>query len=179
MQYGSSSAPGRSLANSTAPLLVESFQMFTLLRSSALLLCLLPFAAFAQQGGYQVVYEAGSVPGFHAGDEFRLSADSKDIRLSKEEKKDVLVIPAASVDELSYGNSVVRRVKATDANKIPLKNPLPAGPDKAAKPRVGITWVDGDRKGSLAIQCGKDDHRAILSALEASTGKKAIDSDAR
>jgi hypothetical protein len=49
---------------------------------------------------------------------------------------------------------------------------------KSKKHFVGITWVDGDKKGGFVMQCDKNDYRGILLGLEGVTGKKAVDSDA-
>jgi hypothetical protein len=49
---------------------------------------------------------------------------------------------------------------------------------KSKKHFVGITWVDGEKKGGFVMQCDKDDYRGILLGLEGVTGKKAVDSDA-
>jgi hypothetical protein len=49
---------------------------------------------------------------------------------------------------------------------------------KSKKHFVGLTWVDGDKKGGFVMQCDKNDYRGILVGLEGVTGKKAVDSDA-
>ena len=49
---------------------------------------------------------------------------------------------------------------------------------KSKKHFVGLTWVDGDKKGSFAMQCDKNDYRGVLSGLEGITGKKAVNPDA-
>jgi len=43
---------------------------------------------------------------------------------------------------------------------------------------VGLTWATGDVKGGFAMQCDKNDYRAVLTGLEGVTGKKAVDSEA-
>jgi len=48
---------------------------------------------------------------------------------------------------------------------------------KSKKHFVGLTWVDGDTKGGIAIQCDKNDYRGVLAALEGVTGKKATNSE--
>jgi hypothetical protein len=144
-------------------------------RGAVLLLCIL-LPAFAENG-FKVVYEGGSVPGFHSGDELRLILDSKNVRLSKLDK-DVLAIPTSAITELSYGQKVVARVKRAMA-VTGLGSAAFVAVTKSSKPYIGITWVDGDRKGGLAFQCDKSDYRNILAALEAATEKKAVDSEAR
>jgi hypothetical protein len=135
-------------------------------RGAVLLLCIL-LPAFAENG-FKVVYEGGSVPGFHSGDELRLILDSKN----------VLAIPTSAITELSYGQKVVARVKRAMA-VTGLGSAAFVAVTKSSKPYIGITWVDGDRKGGLAFQCDKSDYRNILAALEAATEKKAVDSEAR
>jgi uncharacterized protein YidB (DUF937 family) len=49
---------------------------------------------------------------------------------------------------------------------------------KSKKHFIGLTWVNGDQKGGLAMQCDKNEYRGILSGLEGVTGKKAVDSEA-
>ena len=49
---------------------------------------------------------------------------------------------------------------------------------KSKKHYIGLTWVNGDTKGGLAIQCDKNDYRGILTGLEGVTGKTAVDSEA-
>jgi hypothetical protein len=151
-----------------------------LTRRSALLLCVIfSIASFAQQEGYKVIYRAGSVPGFRPGGELKLFMDLKGIRLSKEETTDVLLIPVAAVSELSYGSNVVRRMRTGAATeKAPRNESRPTATAKSTQSQIGITWVDGDRKGVLAMECDKSDYATILTQLERGTGKKAIDSDA-
>ena len=36
----------------------------------------------------------------------------------------------------------------------------------------------GDKKGSFAMQCDKNDYRGVLAGLEGISGKKAVNSDA-
>ena len=49
---------------------------------------------------------------------------------------------------------------------------------KSKKHFIGLTWVNGKQKKSLAMQCDKNEYRGILSGLEGVTEKKAVDSDA-
>jgi hypothetical protein len=146
-----------------------------MLRGAVLLLCVL-LPAFAENG-FKVVYEGGSVPGFHTGDELKMFPDSKNVRLSKLDK-DVLAIPTSAVKELSYGQNVVARVKrAMAVNRF--GRAAFVAVTESRKPYIGITWVDGDRKGGLAFHCNMSDYRNLLASLEAATEKKAVDSEAR
>jgi hypothetical protein len=103
------------------------------------------------------------------------------IRFAEEGKagKDLSVIPAASVTDISYGQDVHRRVGAAIGLAV-ISFGLGAllALSKSKKHFVGLTWADGDRKGGFAMQCDKNDYRGILAGLEGVTGKKAVDSDA-
>jgi hypothetical protein len=48
---------------------------------------------------------------------------------------------------------------------------------KSKKHFFGLTWQNGDKKGSFAVQCDKNDYRGVLAGLEGITGKNAVDSD--
>jgi hypothetical protein len=107
-----------------------------------------------------------------------LFIDSNQIRLTK--KNDVLAtIPASAITEISYGQDVHRRVGAAIGLAVVS---LGIGAlmllSKSKKHYVGITWVDGDKKGGFVMQCDKSDYRGVLLGLEGVTGKKAVDSDA-
>jgi hypothetical protein len=39
---------------------------------------------------------------------------------------------------------------------------------KSEKHFVGITWVDGEKKGGIAFQADKSDYRGLLAGLKAS-----------
>jgi len=67
--------------------------------------------AFAEENAYKVVYDGGSVADQKTGTGMKLFVDANQIRLTKD-KKDVIVIPAAAVTEISYGQDVHRRVGA-------------------------------------------------------------------
>jgi CxxC motif-containing protein (DUF1111 family) len=146
----------------------------------ALLLCLLvPTMAFAaNDNGYKVVYDGGSLPNIKSGSDVRLVIDSDRVRFFQG-KEEVANIPAASITEISYGQDVHRRVGAAIGLAI---FSLGLGAllvlAKSKKHYVGLTWADGDKKGGLAIQCDKNDYRGEIAGLEGITGKKAVDSDA-
>jgi hypothetical protein len=84
-------------------------------KTIALLLCILfSLAAFAADNGYKIMYDGDSVSTIKAGTDAKLYFDSSKIRLVKD-KKDVVVIPASAVTEISYGQDVHRRVGAAIA----------------------------------------------------------------
>jgi CxxC motif-containing protein (DUF1111 family) len=146
----------------------------------ALLLCLLvPATAFAaNDNGYKVTYDGGSIQNLKAGRDVRLVIDSDRVRIV-DGKTEVANIPAASITEISYGQDVHRRVGAAIGLAV---FSLGLGAllllAKSKKHYVGLTWADGDKKGGIAIQCDKSDYRGEIAGLEGITGKKAVDSDA-
>ena len=84
-----------------------------------------------------------------------------------------------AVTEISYGQDVHRRL-GTAIGLAVVSRGIGALMllSKSKKHFVGITWVDGEKKGGFVMQCDKNDYRGILLGLEGVTGKKAIDSDA-
>jgi hypothetical protein len=144
----------------------------------ALLLCILfPISAFAGDNGYKIIYDGGSIPDAKAGTDMKLILDGNNIRIKKGDKE-VVVIPASAVTEISYGQDVHRRVGAAIGIGV---FTLGLGAlmllAKSKKHFVGLTWDDGGKKGGLALQADKSDYRGLLAGLEGITGKKAVDSD--
>jgi hypothetical protein len=122
----------------------------------AVVLCLiLPVAALAESAGYKVAYDGGSVPQ-KAGTTMFLYIEANQIRLAQ--KSEVGTAIGLAVVSLGIGALMLL--------------------SKSKKHFVGITWVDGDKKGGFVMQCDKNDYRGILLGLEGVTGKKAVDSDA-
>jgi hypothetical protein len=144
----------------------------------ATVLCvLLPLTALGSESGYKVSYDGGSVSE-KVGTPVYLYVGPNQIRLVKNEEV-LATIPAAAVTEISYGQDVHRRVGAAIGLAV-VTFGLGAlmALSKSKKHFVGITWVDGDKKGGFVMQCDKNDYRGILLGLEGVTGKKAVDSDA-
>lgn len=148
----------------------------------ALLLCLIiPMTAIASESGYTVMYDGGSLPDLKTGTKIKIYLEGDKIRIAEEGKagKDLSLIPAASVTEVSYGQDVHRRVGAAIGLAVfSLGLGALLALSKSKKHYVGLTWADGDKKGGFAMQCDKNDYRGILAGLEGITGKKAVDSDA-
>lgn len=146
----------------------------------ALILCLtVPAMALGVEKGnvYDIKYDGGSIADAKAGADMKLYMDSDKIRIMKD-KKEVIVIPAASVTELSYGQDVHRRIGAAiGLAVVSLGVGALMALTKSKKHFVGITWADGDKKGGIAFQADKNDYRGLLAGLEGITGKKAVDSD--
>ena len=136
----------------------------------------MPIAMFAADNGYKVAYDGGSVPNIKTGVGLKLYFDSNQIRLEKD-KTNVVTIPASAVTEISYGQDVHRRVGAAiGIGVVTLGVGALMALTKSKKHFVGLTWVNGDQKGGLAMQCDKNDYRGVLTGLEGVTGKKAVDS---
>jgi hypothetical protein len=147
-------------------------------RIFALVLCFaFTISVLAADNGYKVIYDGGSVTGMKAGNKAELYIDSNQIRLN-EDGKDIAVIPASAVTEISYGQDVHRRVGAAIGLAV-----VSFGIGglmaltKSKKHYVGLTWSNGDQKGGFAMQCDKNDYRGVLAGLEGVTGKKAVNSD--
>jgi hypothetical protein len=145
----------------------------------ALLLCVLfPLATFASDNSYKIAYDGGSLPDVKAGNDMQLFIEGDKIRIVRN-KADIIVIPAASVTEISYGQDVHRRVGAAIGLAV-ISFGLGAllALSKSKKHFIGLTWDDGGKKGGFAFQADKNDYRGLLAGLEGVTGKKAVDSDA-
>lgn len=78
----------------------------------AIFLCLtFPLTALAGDNGYKIAYDGGSLQNAKAGTAMRLQIDGTNIRIIKD-KTEIVVIPAAGITEISYGQDVHRRVGA-------------------------------------------------------------------
>lgn len=145
----------------------------------ALLLALLiPFIAFGSEVGYGVIYDGGSLPDIKAGTKIKMYIEADKVRFN-EGGKDLVVVPASAITEVSYGQDVHRRVGAAiGVAVVSLGIGALLALSKSKKHYVGLTWATGDQKGGFAMQCDKNDYRGILAGLEGVTGKKAVDSDA-
>jgi hypothetical protein len=145
----------------------------------ALVLCIaMPMLAFAGDNSYKVNYDGGSLPDLKAGTGAKLFIDANQVRLVRD-NADIIVIPASSITEISYGQDVHRRIGAAiGLAVVSLGIGALMALTKSKKHYVGLTWVDGDKKGGFAMQCDKSDYRGVLAGLEGISGKKAVDSDA-
>jgi hypothetical protein len=149
------------------------------LRCLALVLCLLvPTAVFAGENGYRVMYDGGSLSSVKTGAKLRLMIEGDKIRFTGDHE-DLIVLPANTITEISYGQDVHRRVGAAiGVAVVSLGVGALLALTKSKKHYVGLTWANGDQKGGFAMQCDKSDYRGVLAGLEGVTGKKAVDSDA-
>jgi hypothetical protein len=142
-------------------------------------LCLLfPLTAIAGDNSYKIMYDGGSVANAKAGTDMKLFIEGANIRVTRGDKE-VVVIPASSVTELSYGQDVHRRVGAAiGVAVVSLGIGALLALTKSKKHFIGITWDTNGTKGGFAFQANKNDYRGLLAGLEGITGKKAVDSDA-
>jgi hypothetical protein len=147
-------------------------------RVLAVALCAaLPMLVLAEDSGYKVIYDGGSVPGIKSGTGVKLYIEANQIRFVKD-KKNIAVVPASAVTEISYGQDVHRRVgTAVAVGLFTLGLGALTALSKSKKHFVGLTWANGDQKGGLAMQCDKGDYRGVLAGLEGITGKKAVNSE--
>jgi hypothetical protein len=146
----------------------------------AVILCIaIPLAVFAAdtQNDFKVTYDGGSLPE-KAGSRAKLYINANTVRLVKD-NADIATVPSSAITEISYGQDVHRRVGAAiGLAVISLGIGGLMALTKSKKHYVGLTWIDGDKKGGFAMQCDKNEYRGILAALEGVTGKKAVNSDA-
>jgi len=145
----------------------------------ALLFCvLLPIIVIAEDIGFKVTYDGGSLTDTKAGIGIKLYIEGDHIRFARD-GRDIALIPASSITEISYGQDVHRRVgTAIGLALFSLGIGALMLLSKSKKHYVGLTWADGDKKGGLVVQADKNEYRGILAGLEGVTGKKAVDSEA-
>lgn len=143
----------------------------------AIVVCLaMSLSLLAGDNSYKVKYDGGTLPDTKAGTDVRLFIEGDKVRFAKD-NKDLAVVPASSITEISYGQDVHRRVgSAVAVGAVTLGVGALMALTKSKKHFIGLTWADGDKKGGLAMQCDKNEYRGILAGLEGVTGKKAVDS---
>jgi len=147
----------------------------------ALLLCFtIPCAGVtvAKDNGYSVVYDGGSLPDLKAGKKLSMYIETTQIRIMDGKTLVTTLVPS-SVQEISYGQDVHRRVGAAiGLAVVSLGIGALTAITTSKKHYVGLTWAVGDAKGGFAMQCDKNEYRGVLAGLEGVTGKKAVNSDA-
>jgi len=120
---------------------------------AAVLCILMPMSVFGADISYKVTYDGGSLPDLKTGSGLHLFIAQYKVRFVKH-GKEVASVPGSAITEISYGLT------------------------KSNKHFVGLTWAGGGKKGGLAMQCNKNEYRAILAGLEDISFKKAADSAA-
>jgi hypothetical protein len=134
-------------------------------------------SVFANDGGYKVAYDGGSVTALKSGEHMRLYMDQDQIRVVHDDAT-VLSIPASAVTEISYGQDVHRRVGAAiGLATVSFGVGALMALTKSKKRFIGLTWDGGGHKGGVAFQAEKSDYRGVLAGLEGITGKKAVSSE--
>jgi hypothetical protein len=144
----------------------------------ALILCFLfPLSAIAGDNSYKIIYDGGSLSNAKTGTDMHLFIGGNNIRIMRD-KTEVVVIPAAAVTDISYGQDVHRRVGAAiGVAVVSFGIGALLALSKSKKHFVGLTWDDSGKKGGIAFQADKSDYRGLLAGLEGITGKKAVDTD--
>jgi hypothetical protein len=143
----------------------------------ALLSLVIPGTLLGGDNSYKVTYDGGSLAGTKAGTGLKMFIESNQIRFVKD-NKDLAIVPASAVTEISYGQDVHRRVgTAVAVGVVSFGIGALTALSKSKKHYVGLTWADGTQKGGLAMQCDKGEYRGILAGLEGVTGKKAVNSE--
>lgn len=142
------------------------------------LMQLSPAVEAKDDGGYNVMYDGGSLPALKAGKKLRMYVETNQIRIMDGKKLVTTLVPS-TVTEITYGQDVHRRVGAAIGLAfVSFGAGALMALTKSKKHYVGLTWAAGDAKGGFAMQCDKSDYRGVITGLEGVTGKKAIDSDA-
>jgi hypothetical protein len=132
----------------------------------------------ADDGSYKMHYDGGSISGAKTGDNVKLYLADEHIKLVRE-NKELLVLPATAVTEISYGQDVHRRVGAAiGLAMVSFGVGALMALTKSKKHYIGMTWDDSGKKGGAAFRADKSNYRGVLTGLEGLTGKKAVNSDA-
>ncbi len=143
----------------------------------------------AADSNYRVTYDGGSVAAVSPGTELRMYFDGQSagkvaanpvntaqIRVLRN-KLPVATISAMSVDEVSYGQDAEHRVAAgmgVDFKYFCASSDLASRKrSKSTEIKIGLTWTDGARKNGVVLSAD----RSVLTAIEAISGKKAINSE--
>ncbi|WP_109486417.1 hypothetical protein [Occallatibacter savannae] len=145
----------------------------------AVLMCvMIPVSAWGLDSGFKIGYDGGSLQNVKAGDPVELHIGASAVRLVKD-GKDLALIPASAVTEITYGQDVHRRVgEAIALGVVTWGVGGLLALSKSKKHFIGLTWDDSGQKGGFAFRADKRDYRGILTGLEGITGKKAVDSHA-
>jgi len=145
---------------------------------AALLCVIFPLSILASENGYKITYDGGSIPALKPGTDLRLTIEGSEIHLFNG-KTETMVIPAATVTEVSYGQDVHRRVgSAIGVAVFSFGLGALLALSKSKKHFIGLTWDNNGAKGGIAFQADKNEYRGLLAGLEGITGKKAVNSDA-
>jgi len=120
-----------------------------------LLFAFLSSALLAATGAYPVTYEGGSLPLSHR----KVTARFDNGAVVFVQHGQHLAVPVEDITAISCGSDVHRRMKLA----------------KTEKDYIGVTWINHNREAEALFKMNGREYRDFLKALEASTGKKAVD----
>jgi hypothetical protein len=141
----------------------------------AVILCItLPIVVLASDGSYKITYDGGSVQEGKTGVEANLYINANQIRLAQKGEY-VLNIPASFVTGIGYGQNVHRKIGAPV--QATLVGVVADTINKSKRKYIALTWIEGNNKRSLSMQCDKNEYDGVLAGLEEVTGKQAVNWD--
>lgn len=114
-------------------------------------------SASESHAGYAVKYAGGTIPMMSNGQDLALFVDSDQVRLQAG-RRDVAVIPANAITEISHGEEIHRKF----GKRVGLS---------ATEEYIGLAWD----KANVVLKVDKDTYRGILLALEGVSGKKTVE----
>ena len=168
---------------------------------SAVLICAFSLSPVlpAKEAVFGMKYEGGSLP-LNQHDKLKVAIEPKQIILTQGKQR--VAVPVNNITEVSYGNDVHRRVGAAigvglgspgrrtwpTPSRLAISWVVTLGIGalmllvKTKKHYVGMTWADKTAperaeaaKGGVVFNVGKGDYRGFLSALEGTSGLKAVE----
>jgi hypothetical protein len=145
----------------------------------AAILCIsIPLVVLASDGSYTITYDGGSLRDGRAGVEAKLYIDGDQIRLAQKGQY-VLSIPVSVVTGIGYGQNVHRRIgDPAPATLVKVMVGTYMTVRKSKRDYIGLTWVEGNKKRGVSLQCDKNEYDDVLAELQHATGKQAVDWDA-
>src|SRR6266436_5389538 len=146
----------------------------------ALLLCFaivqVSLAVAKDDGGYNVMYDGGSLPGLKAGKKLKMYIEAKEIRIMDGQTLVTTLVPS-TVQDISYGQDVHRRIGAAiGLAVVSLGIGGLMALTKSKKHYVDLTCAAGETKGGFVMQCDKKGDRYVTAGIQVVTGKKPVNS---
>jgi len=133
---------------------------------------LLPFAAQAKKADavFPVVYAGGSLP--FQQSKVRAAIGNDAVIFTQGIRS--VAVPLNKITDISCGTAVRRRMGASVLSVVPIVH-LAA----AENYYIGVSWTgaDGAARSQVLLKLGRAEYREFLSALEQSTGMKAVDTN--
>lgn len=128
-------------------------------------------AVFARQSAYPATYEGGSLALSHHKVTATVGGDSVVLKQGRRQ----IAVPVRNILEISCSTDVRRRMGATVLDVVPM---MRLG--EAETRYIGVTWTDDPvtgHKTEVLFKLGKSQYREFLSALERTTGIRAVDTN--